>query len=82
MKIDLFRKKTTRSIHIIKTHSIWISIHGEIKDQTKEIENLIIKREKMTELYEIKLIEKSHCFLSLHDQFFYLDFTPRFVHKY
>ena len=27
------KKKTTRRIHGIKNHSIWISIHGEIKEQ-------------------------------------------------
>ena len=33
---DRFRKITQRQIHRIKNHSIWISIHGEIKEQSWE----------------------------------------------
>ena len=36
-EIDIFRKKIPRQIHEIKNHSIWISIHGEIREQNKEI---------------------------------------------
>ena len=31
-----FRKITQRRIHIIKNHSIWISIRGEIKERSGE----------------------------------------------
>ena len=30
------RKITQRRIHVIKNHSIWISTHGEIKEQSGE----------------------------------------------
>ena len=33
MDFSKFRKKTPRRIHIIKNHSIWISIRREIKEQ-------------------------------------------------
>ena len=33
-----FEKKTLRQIHGIKNHSIWINIHGEIKDLNLERE--------------------------------------------
>ena len=33
MDFSNFRKTTPRGIHEIKTHSIWIKIHGEIKEQ-------------------------------------------------
>ena len=31
---DGFRKITQRRIHVIKNHSIWISIRGEIKERS------------------------------------------------
>ena len=31
-----FRKITERRIHIIKNHSIWISVRGEIKESSGE----------------------------------------------
>ena len=36
MKNGGFRKITQRRIHGIKNHSIWISIHGEIKEWSGE----------------------------------------------
>ena len=36
MEINIFDNKTPRRIHIIKNHSIWISICVVIKEQTQE----------------------------------------------
>ena len=36
MEINIFDNKTPRRIHIIKNHSIWISICIVIKEQTQE----------------------------------------------
>ena len=44
MDFSNFRKRTPRRIHEIKTHSIWIKIHGEIKEQNS-IEFFNAKRE-------------------------------------
>ena len=37
-EIFIFKNKTWRRIHIIKNHSIYISIRREIKEQNKEWE--------------------------------------------
>ena len=42
---DRFRKITQRRIHVIKNHSIWISIRGEIKERSGE-KFLKIRRSK------------------------------------
>ena len=34
-EIIIIRKKPQRKIHVIKNHSIWTSIHGTIKEQSK-----------------------------------------------
>ena len=33
---DKFRKITSRKIHVVKNHSIWIKIQGEIKKQKSD----------------------------------------------
>ena len=49
-----FKKITQTQIHGIKNHSIWISIHGEIKEQSGE-KFLKIGRTKTKIKDEIKL---------------------------
>ena len=53
-EIDIFRNKTPRWIHGIKNHSIWISIHGEIKKWNKE--KKIDREERKWQFYKLKLI--------------------------
>ena len=54
-EFGIFIKNTTRRIQKIKNHLIWISIHGEIKEQNLG-KNLITKREKTERNYKIRLI--------------------------
>ena len=48
-KNSRFRKITQRLIHGIKNHSIWVSIHGEIKERSGE-KYLKIGRTKLPKL--------------------------------
>ena len=45
-----FRINTPRKIHIIKNHSIWISIHREIEEQNLDIKFDHQERENIEKL--------------------------------
>ena len=54
-----FRKITQRRIHGIKNHSIWISIRGEIKEQSGEkFVNAIKRKFKIKDLIKLKYVPK------------------------